>query len=304
MVNEKGYCKKDELMKAALAAAGEKAKACRAMRQDGAFIEAGEQDNLIVQKLQEDPNAFGIFGFSYLDQNSDTLQGAIIDGGAPTFEAIAEGSYSVSRALYFYVKHAHMGVVPGMEEYMAEWVKHWGEDGRVSNVESLKQQIFRGGVDPPLRIEVWKFLLGYYDYASTTKERQDKRGTRVDDYFRMKLQWKSLSPDQESRFSALKERKALIEKDVNRTDRTHVFFQGEKNPNLDVLSDVLMTYVMYNFDLGYVQGMSDLLAPVLVVMENEVDAFWCFVGFMELIGRNFEMDQSTMKHQMIQVRKG
>ena len=133
MVNEKGYCKKDKLMKAALAAAGEKAKACRAMRQDGAFIEAGEQDNLIVQKLQEDPNTFGIFGFSYLDQNSDTLQGAIIDGGAPTFDAIAEGSYSVSRALYFYVKHAHVGVVPGIEEYTAEWVKHWGEDGILSD---------------------------------------------------------------------------------------------------------------------------------------------------------------------------
>ena len=182
-----------------------------------------------------------------------------------------------------------------------EWEKHLSEDGRVINVESLKQQIFRGGVDPPSRIEVWKFLLGYYDYASTYDGRKDQRATRVDDYFRMKLQWKSLSPDQESRFSALKERKALIEKDVNRTDRTHAFFQGEKNPNLDVLSDVLMTYVMYNFDLGYVQGMSDLLAPVLVVMENEVDAFWCFVGFMELIGRNFEMDQSTMKQQMIQV---
>ena len=183
-----------------------------------------------------------------------------------------------------------------------EWAKYLSEDGCVVNVESLKQQIFRGGVDPPLRIEVWKYLLGYYDYASTSKARQEERAARVDDYFRMKLQWKSLSADQESRFSALKERKALIEKDVNRTDRTHVFFQGEKNPNLDLLSDVLMTYVMYNFDLGYVQGMSDLLAPVLVVMENEVDAFWCFVGFMELIGRNFELDQSTMKQQMIQVK--
>lgn len=182
-----------------------------------------------------------------------------------------------------------------------EWSKHMNSEGRVTNVESLKQQIFRGGVEPSLRIEVWKFLLGYYDYKSTYKERQEERKTRVDDYFRMKLQWKSLSIDQESRFSALKERKALIEKDVNRTDRTHAFFQGEKNPNLDVLSDVLMTYVMFNFDLGYVQGMSDLLAPILVVMENEVDAFWCFAGFMELIGRNFEMDQSTMKHQMIQL---
>ena len=133
MVNEKGYCKKDDMAKAALAAAGAKAKVCRAMRTDGAYVEAGEQDNLIVQKLQEDPSAYGIFGFSYLDQNSDTLQGAVIDGTNPTFDEIAAGSYSVSRSLFFYVKHAHMGVVQSMAEYMAEWTKHWDEDGVLSD---------------------------------------------------------------------------------------------------------------------------------------------------------------------------
>ena len=133
MVNEKGYCKKDPAAKAALKAAGEKAKVCRAMRTDGAYIEAGEQDNLIVQKLQEDYNTYGIFGFSYLDQNSDVLEGAIIDGGAPTFDAIADGSYSVSRSLFFYVKHQHLGVVPGIEAYMKEWTKHWGEDGMLAD---------------------------------------------------------------------------------------------------------------------------------------------------------------------------
>ena len=129
MVNEKGYCKKDKDAKAALKAAGMKAKKCRAMRTDGAFIEAGEQDNLIVQKLQEDPNAYGIFGFSYLDQNSDTLQGAIISKTAPTFENIAGNNYSVSRALYFYVKHQHIGVIKGIDKYMDKWVANWGDDG-------------------------------------------------------------------------------------------------------------------------------------------------------------------------------
>jgi len=133
MVNEKGYCKKDADAKAALKAAGMKAKKCRAMRTDGAFIEAGEQDNLIVQKLNEDTTAYGIFGFSYLDQNSDTLQGAIISKTAPTFENIAGNNYSVSRALYYYVKHQHIGVVPGVKEYMAEWTKHWGNDGALSD---------------------------------------------------------------------------------------------------------------------------------------------------------------------------
>ena len=133
MVNEKGYCKKDAEAKAALKAAGMKAKKCRAMRTDGAFIEAGEQDNLIVQKLNEDNTAYGIFGFSYLDQNSDTLQGAVISKTAPTFENIASNNYSVSRALYYYVKHQHIGVVPGIKEYMAEWTKHWGDEGVLSD---------------------------------------------------------------------------------------------------------------------------------------------------------------------------
>ena len=133
MVNEKGYCKKDAEAKSALKAAGMKAKKCRAMRTDGAFIEAGEQDNLIVQKLNEDITAYGIFGFSYLDQNSDTLQGAVISKTAPTFENIASNNYSVSRALYYYVKHQHIGVVPGIKEYMAEWTKHWGDEGALSD---------------------------------------------------------------------------------------------------------------------------------------------------------------------------
>ena len=133
IVNEKAYCKKDADAKAALKAAGKKAKSCRAMRTDGVYVEAGEQDNLIVQKLQEDTNAYGIFGFSYLDQNSDTLRGAELSGVVPTFDAIAAGKYKASRALFFYVKHQHMGVVPSIDRYMTEWTKHWNEDGVLSD---------------------------------------------------------------------------------------------------------------------------------------------------------------------------
>ena len=133
LVNEEGYCKSDPVARKVLKALGEKAKVCRAMRTDGAYIEAGEQDNLIVQKLKEDPNAYGIFGFSYLDQNSDALQGAIVDGTKPTFDEIADGTYSVSRALYFYVKHSHVDVIPGIRKYMNEWTRHWGEEGILSD---------------------------------------------------------------------------------------------------------------------------------------------------------------------------
>jgi phosphate transport system substrate-binding protein len=112
-----------------------KAKVCQTMREDGAFIEAGENDNLIVQKLEANSNAFGIFGFSFLDQNLDRLQGNPINGVEPTFENIADGGYPVSRSLYFYVKNAHVGTVPGIEEYVAEFTSEEavGPDGYLAD---------------------------------------------------------------------------------------------------------------------------------------------------------------------------
>lgn len=88
------------------------------IREDGAFIEAGENDNLIVQKLVANPNSVGIFGFSFLEENRDKIQGAFVDGVEPSFEAIADGSYGVSRPLFFYVKKEHIGVIPGLVEYV------------------------------------------------------------------------------------------------------------------------------------------------------------------------------------------
>ena len=92
-----------------------------AIREDGGYVEAGENDNLIVQKLNANPDALGIFGFSFLDQNGDRIQGSWVDGTEPTFEAIAEGSYPISRSLYFYVKKAHIENVPGLAEFIAEF---------------------------------------------------------------------------------------------------------------------------------------------------------------------------------------
>lgn len=108
---------------------------CHTIREDGHYIEAGENDNLIVQKLEKNPDAFGVFGFSFLEQNSDKVQGSQIEGVAPTFESIADKSYPVSRPLYFYVKKAHVGVVPGITEYIAEFTseKAWGPDGYLAD---------------------------------------------------------------------------------------------------------------------------------------------------------------------------
>ena len=106
-------------------------KVAHAVREDGAFVEAGENDNLIVNKLEANPNAYGIFGFSFLDQNSDKLHGASVDGELPTFENIAGGKYGVSRSLFFYVKHQHVAVVPGIKEFIAEFTNEntWGTEG-------------------------------------------------------------------------------------------------------------------------------------------------------------------------------
>ena len=104
---------------------------CHTVREDGAWIDAGENDNLIVQKLLSNPEAFGVFGFSFLDQNHDRLHGSYVDDVKPSFENIASGDYPVSRSLFFYVKNAHVDVVPGLREYVSAFTDEdaWGEDG-------------------------------------------------------------------------------------------------------------------------------------------------------------------------------
>ena len=104
---------------------------CTPMRQDGPFIEAGENDNLIVQRIEADPNALGIFGYSFLYENQDKLQGVKIGGTAPGFDTIADGSYGLSRPLFIYIKNPHRKVIAGMEEFIAEYTSDdaMGEDG-------------------------------------------------------------------------------------------------------------------------------------------------------------------------------
>jgi len=111
--------------------AGLTGKACGAVREDGGYVEAGENDVLIVRKLEANKDAFGIFGYSFLDQNADKIQGSVVEGVEPTFENIAEGAYPVSRPLFFYVKKAHAGTIPGIKEFVAEFTseKAWGMDG-------------------------------------------------------------------------------------------------------------------------------------------------------------------------------
>lgn len=220
--------------------------------------------------------------------------------------------------------------VRGLALTTKQWAEFLTEDGRVSDVERVKELIFHGGIEPSLRKDVWKYLLNYYDWNLTAEQCVQLKQRKSQEYFQMKLQWLSMSKAQEKNFSDYRDRKCQIEKDVKRTDRSQLYYAGENNPHLSTLQDILMTYVMYNFDLGYVQGMSDLLAPLLVTMNDEVylinlfyysdeiktniwllvllffsqvDAFWCFVGFMDVVFSNFDMDQAGMKRQLLDLNK-
>jgi phosphate transport system substrate-binding protein len=119
----------------AIADSRARSQACAAIREDGKFVEAGENDNLIVQKLVANPNALGVFGYSFLDQNADKIQGAKINGVEPSYDTIASGEYPVSRSMFFYVKKAHVVAIPGIAEYLAEFTNDaaWGPEGYLAD---------------------------------------------------------------------------------------------------------------------------------------------------------------------------
>ena len=131
-----GGCKKIGWIKAMKKKDKKKYKAvCHSVREDGAYVEAGENDVLIVRKLEANPKAFGVFGYSFLDQNADKIQGSLVDGEEPTFENIAVGKYPVSRSLYFYVKQAHVNKIPGIAEFITGFTseKAFGDDGYLTD---------------------------------------------------------------------------------------------------------------------------------------------------------------------------
>ncbi|KRY72187.1 TBC1 domain family member 15 [Trichinella pseudospiralis] len=208
---------------------------------------------------------------------------------------------------YQYISHpvrlpARVRIPRGEPLSVQQWLDHVSESGAISDEESVKRIIFSGGIVPELRKTVWKYLLGMYQWSWTKEQCEQKQLDFEQRYLRIREQWQLVDEDQASRWTDFRKYKDLIEKDVARTDRTHSYYEGAENANLTLLSCLLMTYMMYHFDLGYVQGMSDLLSPLLMIFEDEVDAFWAFVHFMEKSGTNFELNQSSIKSQFCQLR--
>ncbi|KAI1262577.1 GTPase-activating protein GYP7 [Xylariaceae sp. FL1019] len=189
----------------------------------------------------------------------------------------------------------------------------------IKTIDEVKERIFHGGLNPDdgVRKEAWLFLLGVYEWHSTSEERKAQLASLRDEYVKLKASWWERLVDlggEGEEGEWWREQRARIEKDVHRTDRTVPIFEGEDIPHpdpdspfaevgtnvhLEQMKDMLLTYNEYNKDLGYVQGMSDLLAPIYAVMQDDAIAFWGFQRFMERMERNFLRDQSGMRNQLL-----
>ncbi|ODV98314.1 hypothetical protein PACTADRAFT_48097 [Pachysolen tannophilus NRRL Y-2460] len=209
-----------------------------------------------------------------------------------------------------------------------EWESFFDHTGRFFiTVNEIKERIFHGGVDEEIRPEVWLFLFEVYPWDSSRLDRTTIRKNLFIVYSRFKNQWEdNFQLQEEDAF--WQDQKFRIDKDINRCDRNIKIFKyntesGEKpdennknsdgiddeddedvditnikNPHLKILRNILITYNEYNQNLGYVQGMTDLLAPIYYILRDESLSFWCFTKFMIRMERNFLRDQSGMRAQM------
>lgn len=184
-----------------------------------------------------------------------------------------------------------------------EFATYFDNEGRIPLSHSFRKRVFYGGIEPGLRCKAWKFLLGHFSYDSTHNQREKLVVQKREEYMILKAQWQTITEQQAKRFTKFRERKSRIEKDVVRTDRGLEFYAGDDNPNVMVLRDILVTYSFYNFDLGYCQGMSDFLSPILYVVGDESESFWCFASLMEHMAPNFHRDQNGMHSQLLALSK-
>ncbi|CAL1288438.1 unnamed protein product [Larinioides sclopetarius] len=187
--------------------------------------------------------------------------------------------------------HPEEGIYSTIDEQ--RWRSFMSEDGVVEDELQLRKEIFFGGLDPKLHKEVWPFLLHYYSFHSTFDEREQIRNDKYIEYQAIRRKRDQMSPSEQDIF--WRNIQCTVEKDVVRTDRTHPFFAGEDNPNIEVMKNILLNYGFYNPKIGYTQGMSDLLAPILAAVQDESEAFWCFVGLMQrtifvTCPKDFDMD--------------
>ncbi|XP_051888889.1 TBC1 domain family member 16 isoform X2 [Pristis pectinata] len=159
------------------------------------------------------------------------------------------------------------------------WLNHLNEIGQMEEEYKLRKAIFFGGIDPTIRGEVWPFLLQFYSCESTSEEREALRIQKRMEYEELEQKRLSMTPEEQEEF--WRKVQFTVDKDVVRTDRSKQFFKGENNPNVELMRRILLNYAVYSPEVGYSQGMSDLVAPILSEVRDESDTFWCFVGLMQ-----------------------
>jgi hypothetical protein len=193
-------------------------------------------------------------------------------------------------------------------------------EGQLIGEARMKTRAFYGGASADGRYFVWRYLLGLDKVDMTSKEKEANVNERLKRYKSIKLQWRLISPEQASRFSKWKERKSRVLKDVPRTDRSHPFFAEDSSFGMQCLKNILLTYIFWNWDLGYCQGMSDIAAPIIWVVHSglhgqmktslnpdellllESESFWMFAALLERIGPNFSSDGLGMQNQLAILR--
>lgn len=196
----------------------------------------------------------------------------------------------------------------------AEWRAFFDHTGRLSiTANEVKERIFHGGLASDVRKDAWLFLLGVFPWDSDEEQRRSILSEKRNEYYRLKRKWWE-DNDKQQNDEFWRDQKSRIEKDVHRTDRNIPLFmecdtphpdpdsrfaQIGTNLHLEQLKDMLITYNEYNVNLGYVQGMSDLLSPLYVVFQDDAVAFWAFCNFMKRMERNFLRDQSGMRAQLL-----
>ncbi|CAF0844005.1 unnamed protein product [Didymodactylos carnosus] len=159
------------------------------------------------------------------------------------------------------------------------WKTYFSAHGEIQDNYQLRKSIFFGGIDSSISRHVWPFLLHLYPFDSTYEQRETICHQKYLQYQKIRAK-RDLAANDPDQLQFTHDVESIIEKDVVRTDRSNPYYKGDKNPNLQLMKDILMNYAFYCPTMGYSQGMSDLLAPVLAVIQNESDTFWCFVGLM------------------------
>ncbi|KAF6039399.1 TBC1D16 [Bugula neritina] len=185
----------------------------------------------------------------------------------------------------------------------AQWKMFMNDEGQILDESNLKKTVFFGGIEPSLRREVWPFLLHYYPYESTFEQREHIRNEKYLQYQKIKKKRYRLAKDKAWELRFWRSVQNTVEKDVVRTDRSHSYYKGDNNSNVETLKEILLNYAVAHPHLGYTQGMSDLLSPILVELKNEADAYWCFVGLMQRTIFVSQPKDTDMDQQLVYLKE-